>query len=158
MLHALIGWVKSLFSGAGGAAQIGRANQSATVTTAGQNSPAVFAGRDVVYHVPPTRPRLDSLVELERLMPSLLSDLHGKLASYPLMRELIVVDRAGILYHWPNPHLKFSADEEPEIWQQIAILQGHGLVHELRERFAYRLSEEFVQRLKMNDKPGDRQG
>ena len=150
MWQQVAGWFRSLFGG-GGPVQIGKGNQALTGTTSGPNSPVITAGRDVHLHGQPSRandrPR-DEFGELETLMPDLLGELQEDLASHPLVRDMIVLDTKSIVYNWPDPHFKFSADMHPQIWQQVAVLQGHGLLRETKQRFAHRITEQLAQYLR----------
>jgi hypothetical protein len=87
-------------------------------------------------------------------MPELLNDLRKVLAERPLLRDVIVLNTKGIPYGWPVPHLLITKDENPNIRMHIAILEGHGLVRDLKgDGFAYRMSERLVHYLKKG-KPG----
>jgi hypothetical protein len=146
MWRQITTWIKSFF-GSGGPVQIGKDNQAVTGTTTGHNSPVINAARDVHWHgqpVPVAEKTHDVFPDVEALVPDLLAELRKDLAEHPLMRDMIVLDKKGIVYGWPGPHLRFSADEHEQIWQEVAVLEGHGLLRELRHRFAYRISEELA--------------
>jgi hypothetical protein len=77
-------------------------------------------------------------------MPDLMIDLRRHSTGNHLIRDIIVLDKKTIAYNWPDEHLLFSADETPGIWTKIRILENHGLVREVKNRFAYRMSEELA--------------
>jgi hypothetical protein len=127
----------------------GKGNQSATT---GDDSPVLQVGRDVHFNVPVQPPVKDedaeTFAELEQTMPDLLNSLRQELAEHPLIRDIIVLDRRSLVYNWPGPHLMYSEDEAPNIRMRMAILEGHGLVRDLKgDGFAYRISEELVRYL-----------
>jgi hypothetical protein len=114
----------------------------------------VTAGRDVHFNMPlvPASGSGDEETEpfadLEGTIPDFLTDLQNELSEHPLIRVVIVLDTKTIGYNWPDDHLKFSADVNPNIRAQMEILENHALVAQLRDRFAYRVSERLVKYLK----------
>ena len=133
----------------------GKGNQSATT---GDNSPVLQAGRDVHLNVPVQQPVKDedaqTFAELEQTMPDLLNSLRQELAEHPIVRDIIVLNTKSMAYNWPVPHLMYTKDEDPTIRMHMAILEGHGLVRDLKgDGFAYRMSERLVHYLKKG-KPG----
>ncbi len=154
MLQAVVDFVKGLF-GAKGATQIGKGNQSVSGgSSTGANSPVLMANGDVHYYSPPAPateleadPDAEMFAELEGVMPDMLADLRTALAEHPLVRDVIVLDTKTISYNWPDPHLSFSADETPDLWQKVGVLEDHGLLRETRDRFSYRMSGRLVKYL-----------
>jgi hypothetical protein len=151
MWGAIVGWLKSLFGGRGGT-QIGQGNQTFTASTAGDNSPAVMAGRDVHFNMPSAPASVDedaeTFAELEETLGDLLSDLRKQLAENPLLRDLIVLDRKSISYFWTGPHIMCSEDESPGVRSKVEVLVNHGLATETKPDFAYRMSERLVRYLR----------
>jgi len=150
MWETIVGWFKALFGGKG-TTQIGKGNQALSGSSTGDNSPVVTAGRDAHFNMPTplvSREPSGSFAELEETIPDLLSELRKDLAEHPLIRDIIVLDKKSFAYNWPDEHLLFSADEHPRIWNKIRVLENHGLLSELKDRFAYRISEELVRCLR----------
>jgi hypothetical protein len=151
MWGGIIGWFKNLF-GAKGSSQIGSGNKAVSGgTSAGQNSPVVTAGGNVVFNTalpPPVDDGAEVFAELEDVIPDFLADLRKNLAEKPLLRVLIVLDKKSIAYNWPDDHLMYSADEEPNIWAEVQLLQNHGLLREEKPRFAYRIRERLAKYLR----------
>jgi hypothetical protein len=158
MWNAIVGFVRGLFGGKG-AIQIGAGkevqNQSVTGSTAGDNSPVISAGGNVLHNVqfhvnaPQPRPAEEEpFADLDPPVRKFLCDLAEALVESPLLRIMIVLDRKTIEYTWPGPHLKLSEDEMPDIRDIVGILVSHGLLIEEREDFAYRISERLAGMLK----------
>ena len=145
----IIGWFKSLLGGKL-ATQIGSGNQAVSGSTTGDNSPMITVGRDVHFNVAGISQSQPTgvFIELESLMPDLLDTLRARVNDNPLIRDIIVLNRETIGYSWPFDHLLFSADKHPPVWSEIQILENHGLVSEVKDRFAYRMSEELVRYLR----------
>jgi hypothetical protein len=152
MLQAVVDFVKGLFGGKG-TTQIGKGNQSVSGgSTTGANSPVLMANGDVHFYAPPSPatdadPDAETFAELEGVMPDLLGDLRMALAEQPLVRDVIVLDKKTISYNWPDPHLCFSADETPDLWAKVGVLEDQGLLRETRDRFSYRMSGRLVKYL-----------
>jgi hypothetical protein len=137
--------VKGLFGGKG-TIQIGQGNQAMTVG-------------DIHFHPAAPQPAKDEdaemFADLEQTMPDFLKSLRQELAEGTLIRDIIVLDWKSIDYNWPSRHLMYSEDENPDIRMHMAILEGHGLVTDLkgngfayRMPDAYRMSERLVRYLK----------
>jgi hypothetical protein len=143
--------VKGLFSGKG-TTQIGPGNRAVSGgSTSGANSPVVTAGRDVHFNAPvPVAGDEDAEVftELEGLMPDLLGEMRKDLAAQPLSRIMMVLDKKTMAYNWPDPHFFYSADEIPDLWSKVKILQNHGLLREIKDEVAYRMPERPVKYLR----------
>lgn len=152
MWEAIVGLMKGLFGGKG-AMQIGKDNQAVTGSTTGQNSPVVTAGRDVHLNMPPVKVadgEAEVFAELEEMMPDFLGDLRKELAEHPLIRDIIVLDKKSIAYNWPDDHLMFSEDENPGARSKMRVFENYGLVKELKDGFAYRVSERLAKYLRKN--------
>jgi hypothetical protein len=154
-------WITEIFTrlfGGGGGAQIGSRNQSQAISevTTGDHSPVVAAGRDVHFNVPLSRNDETSgkFADLERQMPDWLDALRQHLANNAFLRDVIVLHTPTIVYNWPDNHLMFSEQEDPKIYNRMKILENYGLVRDLKgNRFAYRLSEDFVKYLTAQKNP-----
>ncbi len=145
MWKMLVDWVMSLFKKSG-TMQTGSGNQAVTGTTSGANSPVMMVGGNVHWNVSaPSAADEDRVVfaELEEKMPEVLGGLRRELAKHPFRRDIIVLDRKTIAYTWPDDHWTFSEDENPGARSKIRVLAGYGLVEELKDRFAYRITEPF---------------
>jgi hypothetical protein len=92
----------------------------------------------------PPIPRASAYSEIEQTIPDLLSVLRQRFTENPLIRDIIVLNKKTIAYTWPDDHLFFSADDYPGIWSKIRILENQGLVFEVKDRFAYRMTEELA--------------
>lgn len=165
MWEALIGWLKAVLTtfGGKGQIQIGKRNKAVSASSTGENSPVFIADGDIHVSMPkvPMSPNLvkdfsatNKFAELEKTMADLLSDLRKILADHPFLRDIIVLDRESIVYNWPNEHLRFSADKHINIWGKILVLTNQGLVSEIKDRFAYRISEEFATYLRKSNVGG----
>jgi hypothetical protein len=86
--------------------------------------------------------------DLEETIPTLLDNLRKFPAENPLMRDLIVLETKSMGYDWPGIHLRFSEDEDPGIYTQVALLVNHGLVDEVQHEFAYRITERLARYLR----------
>lgn len=152
MWESIVSFVKGLF-GSKGTTQIGRGNQAVTGgSAAGANSPVMTAGRDIHFNAPTgptTDPDAEMFADLEQTMPDVLKNLRENLAEHPLIRVIIVMDKKSLLYNWPDDHLRFTAEEDPDIRSKVQILENHGLLrHERGRDFAYRMTERFVKYLR----------
>ncbi|MBM3286997.1 MAG: hypothetical protein FJY88_06565 [Candidatus Eisenbacteria bacterium] len=148
MWEKIVGWVKALFGGKI-TAQIGKWNRALSGSSGGDQSPVLTAGRDI--HVSLTGsvgPQAASVAELEATIPDLLDELRGHVTDNPLIRDIIVLNTKANAYNWPDAHVRFTADEDPRIWNQIRILVNRGLASEVKSRFAYRMSEDLVHYLR----------
>jgi hypothetical protein len=81
-------------------------------------------------------------------MPDLLADPRNALAEHPLVRDLIVLDRKSLAYGWRGPHLRLSADELPNLRDKVRVLENHGLLREIQDQVAYRMSDRLVKYLR----------
>jgi len=147
MWKAIVCWLKGLLGGKV-TTQIGRGNRAISGSSSGDNSPVVSAGRDAYIQVQSKQNELTTFNELEQIMPDLLNQLREGMADDPLIRDIIVSDKKSLAYNYTVEHFHFSADEHPRVWEKIRILENHGLVSEVRHRFAYRISEDFARYLR----------
>jgi hypothetical protein len=149
MWAAIAGFFSSLFGGKGN--QVGWNNKTATGSTTGLNSPVINAGGNVTLSMggqPITPEEKDELAEARELIPTLLENLRKELVETPLVRTIIVLRTKSIAYNWPDIHLRFSEDVEPNIRNEINYLLGHRLIQEEKGRFAYRITEKFASLLR----------
>ena len=86
--------------------------------------------------------------DLEETMSDLLGGLRKALAANPLIRDIIVLREESLPYSWRDAHAMFSEDRHVGIRGRIRVLAHHALVAELRPRFAYRMTEDFVRYLR----------
>lgn len=147
----IVSWFKSLFSGPKGVTQIGKGNKATSQSSTGDNSPVVAAGRDVHVNMMPvdiSKETIDIYVELEEIMGELIGELREEIKDDPFIRDIIVLNKKSIPYGWQSKHLLFSEDEQPGIRDKIKVLVNQGLLKEIKDDFAYRISENFVRYLK----------
>jgi hypothetical protein len=93
-------------------------------------------------------PEAEMFADLEQLIPEFFNALRKDMAEAPLVRDLIVTETKTISYNWPGPHLRFTEDEDPNIYMQADLLVDKGLLTETREGFAYRITDRLVRYLR----------
>jgi len=150
MWKTILLWIKGLFGGPKGALQVGKGNKAITQSSTGENSPVINAGRDIHLNIPVSTPKetIDIYSELEEIMADLLGELRENIIENPLLRDIIILPKKSIPYGWPNLHLPFYEDEHLGIRDKINVLVNQGHLKEIKDDFAYKMSEEFVRYLK----------
>jgi hypothetical protein len=85
---------------------------------------------------------------LERLMPALLAEMRQDLATYPLRREFVVMERSWMYWAKGN-ELFYYYDDHPDLDDKLHILENEGLVRDITYNNAqrYMLSERLAEYL-----------
>ena len=83
--------------------------------------------------------------KLEKLMPSLLSEMRTDLKEHPLRREFVLLKKTWT-YWAGGDELVYYFDDHPELEGMIYILLNHNLINDItfNEVARYVMTEEFV--------------
>jgi hypothetical protein len=74
---------------------------------------------------------LDSLANVEKLIPDLLAEMKADLAAHPLCREFILL-RKDWIYNSRDVTLTYYFDDHPELANKIRILENLSLVRDIK--------------------------
>ena len=88
------------------------------------------------------------LQRIKMLMPELLEEMRTDLATQPLKREFVVLERNWV--YWPNGNeLIYYYDDHTDLDDKVRILENEGLIREITSNNTkrYLLSEQFAKHL-----------
>lgn len=88
--------------------------------------------------------------EMREKMPALLEEMQKDLDEHPYIREFIVLNKRAIQFQHEKPRFEYYRDEHDSLYGKLSILENHGLIEPVPHpnTSMYRLSEEFVDRVK----------
>jgi hypothetical protein len=87
-------------------------------------------------------------VELERIMPELLTEMRKDLTEHPLSREFVLLEKGWS--YWASGHeLVYYFEDHPELESKLRILLNNGLIQDITHTNVsrYVISEKFARYL-----------
>lgn len=69
-----------------------------------------------------------TLKGIKELMPDLFKELREDHKRSPLVRNLIVLPRSGLVYNSLEPFFEYQGDRFPDVYGSFQVLQNYGLV------------------------------
>jgi hypothetical protein len=150
-----------LFSGIGGAIVVAawtflvRRKRTTAGTQqslrSGDTSRNIQVGRDLTIVGMDRAPAAASILEdLDRSMGDLFAVLRNDLKQHPFVCEFFALPSKHILLGMiSEPRFRFNADEIPDLFGKLHVLEGHGFLRDVTPSTAkiYRMSEDFVKYL-----------
>lgn len=91
-----------------------------------------------------------TLSEIKSLMPDLFKELRDHHKRSPLVRNLVVLPKSGLVYNSHEPFFEYQADRFPDVYGSFQVLQNYGLVSGVCTEGIgrYVMSEKLAQYLK----------